>query len=386
MVKPPVAIVGAAETTRLGCIPDMSNLMLHADAALNAMADAGLAPSQIDGVASGYEAPTDVAQYLGIRPQWVDGTSIGGCSWIVLVRHAVAAIQAGLCNTVLITHGESGRSQIGMPALYDFFPRGSLGEQFEWPYGLSGAPSMMGVPVARYLHETGVTREQLAEVAVNARRWAGFHPRAGQRDPITIDDVMESPVVAWPLNKLMCCLVSDGGGALILTASERSDEFPAKPVYILGSGEASESRLTGLAELNNLIRLEGPQRAGRLAFEEAGIVAADVDHLMIYDAFAHHPLWGLEALGFVNDAAEAAAFVAAGHTGVGGKLPMNTNGGGLSYAHSGSYGMFLMQESVRQLRGTSPAQVSGARVSVCHGWGGFHATSATAVLSNEVPH
>jgi len=214
------------------------------------------------------------------------------------------------------------------------------------------------------MREKGITPEHLAQVAVVARQWAGLHPRAGQRQPITVSDVLESPLVAWPLHKLMCCLVSDGGGALVVCASERAADFAAKPVYLLGSGEATETRLTGLAEIPDLMRLEGPRRAGRLAFEEAGIRHDDVDHLMIYDAFAHHPIWGLEALGFVRDGGEAAELIQDGHTAVGGKLPMNTNGGGLSYAHSGSYGMFLLQESIRQLRGTSPAQVPGVRVSV----------------------
>ncbi|HEX7011958.1 MAG TPA: hypothetical protein VF161_04400 [Steroidobacteraceae bacterium] len=383
-MKNPVAIVGAAETTRLGCIPDMSNLMLHADAALNALEDAGLKASDIDGVATAYELPTDVAQYLGIRPQWVDGTSIGGCSWVVLLRHAAAAIRAGLCRTVLITHGESGRSKVGGPH-YDFFPRGSLAEQFELAYGVSGAASLFGIPVLRYMREQGISIEHLAHVAVVQRKWAQLQPRAGQRKPITVGDVLESPLVAWPLRRLMCCLVSDGGGALVVCSAERARDFPSRPVYLLGSGEATETRLTGLAEICDLMRLEAPRLSARLAFEEAGITHEDVDHLMIYDAFAYHPIWGLEALGFTRDGREAAEMIREGHTAIGGRLPMNTNGGGLSYAHSGSYGMFLLQESVRQLRGTSPAQVPGVKVSVCHGWGGFHAASATVVLSNELP-
>jgi len=183
----------------------------------------------------------------------------------------------------------------------------------------------------------------------------------------------------------MCCLVSDGGGALIVCSGERAKDFPSRPVYLLGSGEATETRLTGLAEISDLMRLEGPRRSGRLAFQEAGIDHSDVDHLMIYDAFAHHPIWGLEALGFTRDGREAAELISEGHTAIGGRLPMNTNGGGLSYAHSGSYGMFLLQESIRQLRGTSPAQVPGVKVSVCHGYGGFQAANATAVLANELP-
>jgi acetyl-CoA acetyltransferase len=383
MATNPVAIVGAAETTDFGKIPDLSNLMLNADAALNAMADAGLGPADIDGVASGYESPPDVAQYLGIQPQWIDGTSVGGCSWLILLRHAAAAINAGLCHTVLITHGESGRSQVGGPH-YQFAPPGSLAEQFELAFGWSGAATMFTLPVLRYMREFGVTEEHLAHVAVVQREWAALNPRASYRDPITIEDVLASPMIAWPFRRLMCCLVNDAGGALVVTSGHRARDFPRPPVYLLGAGEASETRLTGVAEVPDLLRPEGPQRSGRLAFAEAGIAHADVDHLMVYDAFAHNPMYGLEALGFVKDG-EAADFIWERNTAIGGALPMNTNGGGLSYMHSGSYGMHLMQEGVRQLRGTAPAQVEGAKVSVCHGWGGFFSANATVVLANELP-
>lgn len=182
----------------------------------------------------------------------------------------------------------------------------------------------------------------------------------------------------------MCCLVSDGGGALIVTSRERAKDFPTRPVYILGSGEAGETRLTGIAEVRDPLRPAFIRTAGEAAFREAGINHADVDHLMIYDAFVHNPIYGLEGLGFV-DYGEAASFIAAGHTAPGGSLPMNTNGGGLAYAHSGNYGMYAMQESVRQLRGTAAAQVPNAKISVSHGWGGFFSTCATIILSNVAP-
>ena len=383
MGRQSIAIVGAAESTKLGRVPDVSNLMLNADAGLNALVDAGLKPSDIDGFASAYEAPPDVAQYLGIEPQWIDGTSVGGCSWLMLLRHAAAAIREGLCHTVLITHGESGRSQVGGPH-YDFAPAGSLAEQFEWTYGWAGAATMFTLPVLRYMREFGVTEEHLARVAVITREWAALNPRASYRDPISIDDVLDSPMIAWPFRRLMCCLVTDGGGAIVVCSGDRAKDFPNKPVYLLGAGEATETRLTGIAEVGDLLRPNGPRRSGQLAFAEAGISHSDVDHLMIYDAFAHNPLYGLEALGFV-DYGEAADFIWEGNTAIGGKLPMNTNGGGLSYMHSGSYGMYLMQEAVRQLRGVAPAQVPDAKVSVCHGWGGFFSANATVILSNEAP-
>src|SRR5581483_3929757 len=234
-----VAVVGAAETTDLGVIPNLSQIQLHADAALNAMKDAGLKPADIDGIATAGETPTTVAHYLGITPKWVDGTAVGGCSFMIHVRHAAAAINEGLCTTVLITHGESGRSRVGVGPFSG--NRASLEGQFEAPYGIMGPTTVFTIPVLRYMKTYGVTEEQLAMVAVVQREWAAKNPRASMRDPITVEDVLGSRMIAYPFRLLMCCLVTDGGGALILTSAERARDFPRKPVYILGTGEAAES-------------------------------------------------------------------------------------------------------------------------------------------------
>ncbi|MEZ5549669.1 MAG: thiolase [Pseudomonadales bacterium] len=376
-----VAIVGAAETTDLGRIPDLSQLQLHADAALNTLADAGLKPSDIDGVACAGESPTGVAHYLGITPTWVDGTAVGGCSFMLHVRHAAAAINEGLCTTVLITHGESGRSNIGRGGF-----RGggsaSLQGQFEAPFCPMGPPTTFTIPFLRYMKETGTTLEQLATVAVVQREWAAFNPRASYRDPITVSDVMNDRMIAYPFTKLECCLVTDGGGALILTAAGRAKDFPHKPVYVIGTGESVETPM--VSQMKDMTRSNAFRVSGRKAFDESGIRHKDVDHLMIYDAFAHLPLYGLEDLGFCGRG-EAGAFIEDRNTAPGGVLPLNTNGGGLSYMHSGMYGMYALQESVRQMRGTAPAQVKGARISVCHGVGGMFAASGTVILSNEQP-
>src|SRR5438874_2006563 len=270
-----VAVVGAAETTELGVIPNMSQIQLHADAALNAIADAGLKLSDIDGIATAVETPQQIAHYLGITPTWVDGTSVGGCSFMLHVRHAAAAIEAGLCKTVLVT---------------------------------------------------------------------------------------------------------DGGGALILTSADRAKDFPNKPVYILGTGESVETPMVSQMETFNSSRAF--KVAGPTAFREAGIAHKDVDHLMIYDAFAHLPLFGLGDLGFMPHE-ETGKFIADGNTRPRGKLPLNTTGGGLSYMHSGMYGMYALQESVRQMRGIAPAQVKDAKISVCHGVGGMFAASGTVIFTNE---
>ena len=375
-----VAIVGAAETTRLGTIPDMSQIQLHADAALNAMVDAGLKPSDIDGVATAVETPQQIAHYLGITPSWVDGTSVGGCSFMIHVRHAAAAIASGLCKTVLVTHGESGKSRVGNPPRT--VPPSSLAGQFEQPFGPMGPPSLFPIPVLRYMKTYGVTHEQIAMVAVVQREWAAKNPRATFRDPITVEDVLNSRMIAYPFRLLQCCLVTDGGGALILTAADRARDFPQKPVYILGTGESVETPM--VSQMEDFTSSRAFRVAGPTAFREAGITHKDVDHLMIYDAFAHLPVYGLEDLGFVPRG-EAGRFIADRNTAPGGKLPLNTNGGGLSYMHSGMYGMYALQESVRQMRGIAPAQIPGAKISVCHGVGGMFAASGTIIFGNERP-
>ena len=381
MKQKSVAVVGAAETTEMGNIPGLSQIGLHADAALNAMADAGLKPSDIDGIATAGETPVSVAHYLGITPTWVDATAIGGCSFMIHVRNAAAAINEGLCRTVLITHGESGKSRIAGSLRPNPIP-GSLGAQFEVPFGVVGPPTMFTIPVLRYLKTYGVTQEQIAMVAVIQREWAAKNPRASFKVPITVDDVLNSRMVAYPFRLLMCCLVTDGGGALILTSADRARDFPAKPVYILGTGASVETPM--VSQMEDFTTSRAFRVSGKKAFAEAGITSKDVDHLMIYDAFAHLPIYGLEDLGFCKPG-EAASFIGERRTAPGGELPVNTNGGGLSYMHSGMYGMYALQESVRQMRGIAPAQVPGAKISVAHGVGGMFAASGTIVFSNEHP-
>ena len=380
MKRKSVAVVGAAETTELGLIPNLSQLQLHADAALNTLADAGLTPAEIDGVATAGESPTSVAHYLGITPTWVDGTSVGGCSFMIHVRHAAAAINEGLCSTVLITHGESGRSRIGS-GRWGGSPA-TLSGQFEAPFGTMGPPTVFTIPVLRYMKTYGVSEEQLAMVAVVQREWAGKNPRASFRDRITVADVLNSRMIAYPFRLLMCCLVTDGGGALILTSAERAGDFPRKPVYVLGTGESVETPM--VSQMEDFTTSKAFRVSGKKAFEEAGITHKDVDHLMIYDAFAHLPLYGLEDLRFCKPG-EAASFIWERNSAPGGKLPLNTNGGGLSYMHSGMYGMYAMQESIRQLRGVAPAQVPGAKISIAHGVGGMFAAAGTIVFSNQSP-
>jgi acetyl-CoA acetyltransferase len=378
-----VAIVGAAETDRIGKVPDHSAVQLNVEAALGALRDCGLSPADVDGVATAGESPVDVAHYLGITPRWVDATSVGGCSYMLHVRHAAAAICAGMADVVLVTHGESGRSRVG-GGRSRAVAMSSLNGQFEVPFGVAGPPTMFTLPVLRYMKETGLTHEQLATVAVVQREWAGRNPRAMMRDPITVDDVFASRMIAYPFHLLECCLVTDGGGALVVTSRERALDLDLShdPVWLLGAGEAVETPL--VSQMADLTTSKAFRVSGENAFAMAGISHDDVDHVMAYDAFAHLPIYALEDLGFVGRG-EAGAFIADGNTRPGGRLPLNTNGGGLSYTHTGMYGMFAIQESVRQLRGEAAAQVDGVEVSVAHGVGGMFRSSGTLILSNRLP-
>jgi acetyl-CoA acetyltransferase len=374
-----IIIAGAAETDQVGKLPDHSTLQLHTESALNALADAGLSVKDIDGIATvSSPGPVQVAHSLGIVPRWMDGTAVGGTSFLLHVRHAAAAIRSGYATTVLITHGESGRSRVGA-SRYAQAPS-SIQGQFEAPYGLFGPPTAFTIPVLRYMKDYGLTHEQLAYVAVAQRRWAAKNPRAMYRDPITIDDVLASRMVAYPFHLLECCLVTDGGGALIVTSADRAADFPKPAVHILGTGESAETPL--ISQMADFTQSQAMRLAGRDAFTEAGIGTADVGHLMIYDAFAHLPIYGLEALGFVPKG-DAGSFIAEGNTEPGGALPLNTNGGGLSYTHTGMYGMFAIQEGVRQIRGEAAAQVDGPEISVVVGNGGMFATSGVLALGRQ---
>jgi acetyl-CoA acetyltransferase len=375
-----VAIVGVAESDELGKLPHKSAQALHMEAAYNALADAGLEKSDVDAVfTSGRNMANDIPEYLGIRPRFIGGTQVGGCSFMLHVEHAMAAINAGLCEVALITHGESGYSRIAMPA-----PRwgeDSTNNQFEHAYGHAGPPTGYGMVATRHMHEYGTTKEQMAEVAVATRKWAVLNPKALMRDPITIDDVFASRMIAWPFNLLDCCLVTDGGGAVVVTSAERARDLPKKPVYVLGSGEHGTHQMVSQMPAYN--RWDAAVVAGERAFQMSGVKHGDIDVAMFYDAFTIVPILTLEALGFCKPG-EGGPFLAGQRTAPGGDFPMNTNGGGLSYTHTGMYGIFTIIEAVRQLRGEcGPRQVDDAKVAICHGTGGTWSASATLIVSTE---
>jgi acetyl-CoA acetyltransferase len=384
-----VAVIGASETTEVGKVPGMSDMMLAADAAMNAIRDCGIDKNQIDAIFSAGTPNMSIIQlahYLGITPKLIDGTAVGGTSFLIHVRHAAAALAAGYCDYALVTMGQSGYSHgenIGLPRPPSGGPSNTVMAQFEAPYGTYGPTTMFGMGILRYMKDFGLTHEQLASVTVAQSKWVKGNPRALRPDEVTVEDVLNSRLICYPLHLLECCVVTDGGGAIILTTAERAKDFPRPPVYILGTGESVETPM--VSQMEDLTTSKAFRVASAKAFDEAQIDRADVNHMMVYDAFAHIPIYALEDTGFLARG-EAGAFIAEGNTSPGGRLPLNTQGGGLCYTHSGMYGMYLMQESLRQLRGEAFRQVPDVKVSFCQGVGGMFASAGSLLWTNEPPH
>ena len=327
---------------------------------------------------------TGVAEYLGLHPIYFDETNSGGSSFEVLVEHAAYAVEAGAADVVLVTYGSVQLSQMGRrlgtggggggfapgPAIYDAL----------WGNTLVGNYAMAA---RRHMYEFGTTPEQLAAVAVTMRRHAASNPQAQEREPITVEDVVTSRLVADPLHKLDCCVISDGGAACVVTTEERAADLPRAPVYVLGAAHATTHHLN-LSAMPDLTVTPAAQ-CGPVAFARAGITPADVDVAQLYDSFTITVVLTVEDLGFCAKG-EGGAFVEDGGLEIGGRLPTNTDGGGLSACHPGMRGMFLIVEAVRQLRGEAGAtQVADARIAVAHGTGGMLSTGATLVLGREVP-
>jgi acetyl-CoA acetyltransferase len=376
-------IVGAAESSEIGTVPGLSALGLATDAARRALDDCGLSPRDVDGVAAAGLQPyiaTHIAQLLGIEARWVDGTMIGGCSNLVHLRHAVHAVESGMCDVVLIAHGESGRSGIGAP-IYRHSPDSWAG-QFELPFGTAGPMTLLTLGALRFLRDRGAGPEALARVVVAQREWASRNPRALRRELMTVDEVLAAKPIALPFTQPMCCVSTDAGGAVVVTSLDRARDLRRAPVYVLGSGEATGSAM--VSQMPDLTSSDAFRRAGAAAFASAGLQPSDIDHAMFYDAVASLPLMALEDLSFVGRG-ESTDFVNDGHTAPGGRLPVNTSGGGLCYTHSGMYGIYALLESIRQVRGEAPAQIANVRTSITHTIGGMFQGAATVILGNEVP-
>jgi acetyl-CoA acetyltransferase len=376
-----VAVVGAA-LSDVGRVDDKTELELHQQAILRAMADAGLRRDDVDGLCStgtGLLAPIEVAEYTGLAPQLrhVESTTVGGSTWEFMSRHAASAIALGLVDVVVLSYASTSRADLKRgvrTSNLDFGARGNL--QFDSPYGHT-LVSKYAMAAQRHMAQYGTKVEQLAEIAVAMRANARDNPEAYYRDPITVDDVLGSRRIADPLTKLQCCIRSDGGGAIVLAAEDRARDLAKAPVWILGTGEA----------VSHVTFSEWPDftesaciRSGRDAFAQAGVTPADIDICQLYDSFTITVLLTLEGLGFCQPG-EGGSFVEGSTLTLGGALPTNTDGGGLSACHPGMRGLFLIVEAVRQLRGESgPRQVPGARLACVNGTGGWMSSASTMIL------
>ncbi|MFE3408421.1 acetyl-CoA acetyltransferase [Streptomyces mirabilis] len=382
--KRKVAVVGVS-LSDCGRVDDATPYALHAQAARRALADAGMDRSLVDGFASaglGTLPPVEVAEYLGLRPTWVDSTAVGGSTWEVMAAHATDAIAAGHAEAVLLVYGSTARADIKAgrrTGNLSFGARGPL--QFEVPYGHT-LIAKYAMAARRHMHTYGTTLEQLASVAVQARANAALNPEAMFRTPITTDDVLSGPMIADPFTKLHCCLRSDGGAAVLLAAEEYVRDCRTAPVWILGTGEHVSH--TTMSEWPDFT-VSPAAVSGRLAFERAGVRPDEIDVAELYDAFTYMTLVTLEDLGFCAKG-EGGQFVEKGRLTVGGELPVNTDGGGLSAQHPGMRGLFLLVEAVRQLRGEAgerQVRKTGGRLpelAVTSGTGGWFCSSGTVVL------
>ena len=383
------AIVGVTDAVSPTGELEMRGKGMEAAMVRDALDDAGLTLSDVDAVfcaaGSGFAPSMELAEYLGIQPRWTDNTSVGGSSFEVHVEHAAAAIALGLCEVAVIAYAANPRSSMkaGGHGFRSAQVTTGISPIAEWEiaYGTRMPIGAYALAAARHMHQYGTTSEQLAQIAVSAREWAQLNPRAYHHGkPITVQDVVDSPVEASPLHKLDCCLVTDGAGAVVMTSADRARDLPKPPAYVLGAGTSHTHMI--ISQMPDLTVTAGAV-SGPKAFAMAGIGPDDVDLLEAYDSFTITLLLHLEDLGFCPKG-EGGKFVEGGTIGPGGELPVNTNGGGLAYTHPGMYGIFLLVEAVRQLRGEcGERQVSDAEVAVAHGCGGVLSSTSTIVLGTE---
>jgi acetyl-CoA acetyltransferase len=378
-------IVGVGESD-IGRLPHMSGLGLNTQAARRAIANAGITHNEIDGLLTAYSFTEPyfmlgsvLAEYLGIKPRYCSSLVTGGASPTVMLNHAAQAIATGQANTVLVCAGEnraSGQSRDDAVSAL-----AAVGHPyFEAPYGI-GIPSLYALVANAYMHKYGTKREEMAAVAVNTRNHALKHPNAQMKTAITIEDVLASKPISDPLNMLDCCLISDAGGAFVVTRPERAADLPCKPVFLAGIGEMhTHEHLTSAPSLTEF----GAEHSARAAYSMAGLGAQDMDLAMLYDCFSIVPIIELEELGLAPRG-EGGAFFADGSAAIGGKLPVNTHGGMLSHAHAGAVGGLMdIIEAVRQLRGEAgERQVNGANAAIVHGEGGILSSHCTAILTSE---
>lgn len=376
-----IAIAGVAESD-LGKVPGKTAIELQAQAAHVALRDAGLSLRDVDGVFAHTDdrfSALQLAEYLGIQPCHVDSTNVGGMSNLLHVSHAMAAIAAGMCTVALVTYGstqlsDGSRKGGAVAADSPAAPRG----QFIAPYGHLSPIGYYAMVAQLHMHRYGTTLRDLAEVAVAARRWAQLNPKAYRREPTSIEEVMASPIIASPLRQRDCCLVTDGGGALLLVSAERARDLRSKPVYVLGAAESFSHHYTPFGTADWLDT--GVAQTADAAFAMAGVTRNDIDVVQIYDHFTIGVIQSLEELGFCKRG-EGGGFVADGALAPGGRFPINTSGGGLSYGHPGMFGIFLIIEAVRQLRGEcEERQLPRTELALCHAPGLVFSCNTTMIL------
>ena len=369
------AIVGIGHA-RLGERPGRNRHELMAEAVFHALRDAGIDKGEIDGVfGSNFVdtfAPMKIAEYLGLDPSVMDGTNIGGSAFVAYVQSAAMALKLGLCRVALIAYGSNNRTG-PMSKPKETVP-------YEDVYKPRHVMNYYAMSAARHMYEFGTTRRHLAEVAVAARRWAQLNPEAQKREPLGIDEVLATPMIVDPFTVHDCCLVSDGGAAAIMVAADRARDFPAAPVYLLGVGVATtHDQFIAMPDLTTTPAAKSAPRA----YAMAGVGPEDVDVVELYDAFTINTILAMEDLGFCRKG-EGGPFVSDGAIAPGGRLPVNTNGGGLSCVHPGQYGLFTITEAVRQLRGDAgDRQVRGAEIALANGNGGVLSSQVTAILGTE---
>lgn len=379
------AVVGAYEhPTRFA--PDKTMYQIMAESIRGALDECGLTIKDVDGLLTagmgmGAMAIVGFCDYLNLTPNFVDSTNIGGSSFVAHTAHAAAAINAGLCEVAVVVYGSTAASSRFAIGTGGGGGGGDPCDQYEFPFGPTtvGAYAMIA---QRHMHDYGTTPEQLAEIAVTMRLHASMNPAAKYREPITIADVLASRVISSPLHLLDCCIISDGGGALVITSAERARDLKKKPAYILGAGETVRHAARGQRDFLEIAAAQ----SGRLAFERSGVAHKDIDMAMIYDSFTITVLATLENLGFCKRG-EGGAFVSGGRLRYDGAFPINTDGGGLSSNHPGMRGMFLVIEAVKQLRREcGPRQVKDCEIALVHGTGGALGTrhsGATLILANQ---
>ncbi|MFW7343191.1 thiolase family protein [Pollutimonas sp. H1-120] len=384
-LKNKVAIVGVGESD-IGRVPHMTGLGLNAQAAKRALDDAGLKVSDIDGFLTAYSFTEPyfmlgsvLCEYLGLKPRYNASMVVGGASPAVMLKHAAEAIVAGQAETILVCAGENrATGQTRDAAMAALLAVGH--PYFEQPYGGS-IPGYYAMIAQRHMHVYGTTREQMAQMAVQTREHALLHPNAHMKTPLTVEQVLSAKPIADPLGIYDCCLISDAGGAFIVTSAERARDLKSKPAYLQGIGEYhTHEHLMCAPSLTEF----GASESGQVAYEMAGLGPQDMDLAQLYDCFTIVPMIEMEELGFCRRG-ESGSYVAEGNTRIGGKLPVNTHGGMLSYAHAGAAGgLFGIVEAVRQLRGgLGKRQVEGAEVALVHNEGGILSSHCTLILAND---